>query len=64
MQRLCKKVKILQSGKKAIKLTPLKAQPEPRNLLSLKREVGERWPKTSLLDILKETTLRIDFRST
>jgi hypothetical protein len=27
----------------------------------LKREIGQRWPMTSLLDILKETDFRVDF---
>jgi hypothetical protein len=32
-----------------------------RNLLSLKQEVGTRWPNTALLDMLKETALRTGF---
>ena len=36
---------------------------EPANLLRLKGEVKERWAWTSLLDILKETDLRVDFTS-
>jgi hypothetical protein len=37
-----------------IHLTPLDAQPEPQNVASLKAELGQTWPMTSLLDILKE----------
>jgi hypothetical protein len=44
-----------------IKLSPLAAQPEPQNLLALKSEIGRRWPMTSLLDVLKETDLRLGF---
>jgi hypothetical protein len=36
-----------------IHLTPLDAQPEPQNVASLKAELGQTWPMTSLLDILK-----------
>lgn len=42
-----------------IQLQPLKAQPEPANLGRLKDELNQRWPSTSLLDILKETELRL-----
>ena len=61
MPRLGRKVRLLPGRKKAISLSPLEAQPEPRNLISLKREVGERWSNTNLLDILKETALRTGF---
>ncbi len=44
-----------------IALSPLEAQPEPQNLAALKVEVGSAWPMTSLLDILKETDLRLNF---
>ena len=50
-------------GKSWIRLTPLKPLVEPANLLRLKGEVKERWAWTSLLDILKETDLRVDFTS-
>ena len=42
----------------AIKLTPLAAQPEPRNLRRLKRAVLARWRVVALIDILKEAVLR------
>jgi TnpA family transposase len=56
-----KYVNILQKKKGWIALSPLEAQPEPVNLVALKTEVGQRWPMTSLLDMLKETDLRVSF---
>lgn len=50
-----------RQGKSWISLSPLDAQPEPANLTRLKAEIGRRWPWTSLLDILKETDLRVGF---
>jgi TnpA family transposase len=44
-----------------ISLTPLEAQAEPQRLVAVKSEVARRWPMTSLLDILKETDLRVGF---
>jgi Tn3 transposase DDE domain len=41
-----------------IKLTPLDASPEPRNLLRIKNEVSRRWQAVPLIDILKEALLR------
>ncbi len=55
------KVRLLNRGGGWISLTPLDAQPEPRNLNQLKAAVFARWPMTSLLDILKETDLRVGF---
>jgi TnpA family transposase len=52
-------VTILPKGKGWIKLSPLAAQPEPPNLLALKAEIARRWPMTSLLDVLKETDVRV-----
>ena len=54
-------VKILPKANGWISLSPLEPQPEPPNLGRLKAEVGRRWPMTSLLDILKETDLRVGF---
>ena len=54
-------VEILPNAKGWIKLSPLAPQPEPANLLALKMEITKRWPMTSLLDVLKETDLRVDF---
>ncbi len=50
-------------GKSWIRLTPLEPLVEPTNLIRLKGEVKQRWAWTSLLDILKETDLRVDFTS-
>jgi hypothetical protein len=62
MPRIRDKVRLLPNRKKKpISITPLAPQPEPRNLLSLKQEVGTRWPNTALLDMLKETALRTGF---
>ena len=44
-----------------IGLSPLVAQAEPQNVAALKSEVSENWPMTSLLDMLKETDLRLNF---
>jgi TnpA family transposase len=42
----------------AITLTPVEAQPEPRNLRQLKAEVLHRWGTVPLVDMLKEAVLR------
>ena len=44
-----------------ISVSPLKAQPDPPHLSELKQEIAKRWPLTSLLDVLKETDLRVNF---
>lgn len=44
-----------------ISLTPLLPRPSPLNIEALKAEVAETWPLTSLLDIAKETDLRLSF---
>ena len=54
-------VLLRKNGKKRICLSPLKAQAEPIFLSRLKTEMMKRWPLTSLLDILKETNLRVGF---
>jgi hypothetical protein len=54
-------VKILQKRRGWIALSPLTAVPEPVNLSRLKSEILKRWPMTSLLDMLKETDLRLGF---
>jgi len=54
-------LKILSKNQGWIRLSPLKKQPEPVNILGLKTELIRRWPMTSLLDILKEADLRIGF---
>jgi TnpA family transposase len=56
------KVRLLnKKGGGWISVTPLEAQPEPRQLAHLKGAVFSRWPMTSLLDILKEADLRVGF---
>lgn len=55
------RVKIQEKNNGWIKVSPLEAQPEPINILHLKREIERRWFMTSLLDILKEADLRIGF---
>jgi TnpA family transposase len=52
-------VTILPKAKGWIKLSPLAPQPEPGHLLALKAEIARRWPMTSLLDVLKETDVRV-----
>ncbi len=44
-----------------ISISPLEPQPDPENLAILKHEVSQRWWGTSLLDMLKETDLRVGF---
>ena len=44
-----------------ITLSPLDALPAPPNLTALKAELHALWPMTSLLDIIKETDLRLGF---
>ena len=53
-------VRILSKAGGWIKLSPLPPQPDPANLLVLKTEIGRRWPMTNLLDVLKETDLRLN----
>ena len=51
-------VDIAERRSGAIKLTPLDAAPEPRNLRRIKNEVGRRWTAVPLIDVLKEAVLR------
>jgi len=55
------KVRLRTYGKNRIVVTPLEPQAEPAQLHRLKVEIGRRWPMTSLLDVLKETDLRVGF---
>jgi TnpA family transposase len=59
MPRLSPKVKILPRRGGWIHLSPLEPQSEPPNLARLKLEVATLWPMTGLLDVLKETDLRV-----
>ena len=54
-------VKILTKNNGWIKLSPFAASPEPLNLKRLKKEIEQRWSMTSLLDMLKETDLLVNF---
>ncbi len=57
-----KHVKLKQSPKgKNIVLSPLEKQAEPKNINKLKGQIQTIWPMTSLLDVLKETDLRVGF---
>ncbi len=57
-----KSVAIVSKGDKSlIRLSPFDALPDPINLKQLKGEINRLWHKTSLLDILKETDLRVNF---
>lgn len=44
-----------------ISVSPSTPQPDPENLVFLKQEVNRRWWGTSLLEVLKETDLRVGF---
>ncbi len=57
---------LVQIGRKRkkdgwITVTPFDPQPEPANLIALKAEIVATWPMTNLLDMLKETDLRLNF---
>jgi TnpA family transposase len=54
-------VKILSKNNGWIRLSPFDALPTPPNLNRLKSEIERRWSMTSLLDMLKETDLRVNF---
>lgn len=54
-------VKIEDKEEGRILLSPLSAQVKPAQLEALKAEVSRRWPQTNLLDMLKETDLRVGF---
>ena len=50
-----------EKGNARISLSKLPAQPEPPNLDGLKADIVRNWPMTGLLDILKESDLRLEF---
>ena len=54
-------VKLSSKSGSWITLTPLDAQVAPPNLTELKAELNSLWPMTSLLDMIKETDLRLNF---
>ncbi|MEQ8882631.1 MAG: Tn3 family transposase [Fulvivirga sp.] len=45
-------------------LTPFEKQADPKNIDQLKTEILDMWPMVNLLDILKETDLRVNFTDT
>ena len=56
------KVKIIRKKNgNRISITPFEAQADPENLAKLKKEINLRWPGTGLLEVLKETDLRVNF---
>lgn len=50
-----------RNGDNWISVLPLEKQAEPLNIRYLKGEINQRWTMTSLLDILKEADLRVQF---
>ena len=54
-------VRIGAKGGGWITLTPLDAQPDPPTLTAFKADLNATWPMTSLLDMVKETDLRLGF---
>jgi TnpA family transposase len=54
-------VRLSSRGGGWISLTQLDPQPGPPNLTALKTELNALWPMTSLLDMVKETDLRLGF---
>ena len=54
-------VTIIGQNQGLIRLRPFEPAPEPINLKQLKSEINHLWHQTSLLDILKETDLRVGF---
>ncbi|WP_190813408.1 hypothetical protein [Saccharopolyspora pogona] len=51
----CDWLNISARGAGRITLSPLEADPEPKNLRKLKNEIRTRWGLVPLLDMLKET---------
>jgi hypothetical protein len=43
----------------AMRLTPLEAAPEPRNLRRVKNEVARRWAAVPLIDVLKKNVTEV-----
>jgi hypothetical protein len=55
------KILVSKKGKGRFSITPLAVQDEPSNIVALTAALVRRWPMTNLLDILKETELRVSF---
>ncbi|MBT4735558.1 MAG: Tn3 family transposase, partial [Candidatus Marinimicrobia bacterium] len=62
-ENICKNkhVTILKKPAGHIKISKKNAQPPPAYLEAIKQEVFNRWPNTSLLDVLKETDQYVNF---
>ena len=56
-----KDVKILKKDEGSIKLSLYEKQIEPKNIKWLKKQISEKYNVVSLLDVLKEADLRINF---
>ncbi|MGD1704712.1 Tn3 family transposase [Dapis sp. BLCC M229] len=54
-------VNIVRTNQSLIRVSPFPPVNEPLNLKQLKGEINRIWHQTSLLDILKETDLRVNF---
>ena len=54
-------VNIVGTNQSLIRVSPFPPVNEPLNLKQLKGEINRTWHQTSLLDILKETDLRVNF---
>lgn len=52
---------IKRQGKGPICITPFSAKKEPDNLSFLQKEIQDRWGGVTLLDLLRETDLRVQF---
>lgn len=55
------KVRLSNKANGWITLSPSDPQAEPVNLTKLKAEIMRQWPMTNLLDIIKESDLRLSF---
>ena len=55
------KICISEKGNGWITVSPSDPQPEPSNIVKLKAEITKMWPMTNLLDVIKETDLRLSF---
>ncbi len=55
------KIHLSNKSNGGITLSPSDAQAEPENLTKLKTEIMRQWPMLNLLDILKESDLRLSF---
>ena len=52
---------IYKNGRSRISISPITPLEDPPNINALKSALAQRWPATSLLDVLKEADLRTNF---